>query len=54
MAIEQNIVCDNDDCRGGKHFQVCGNGHDICSLCVIEKGKESFCPICFNKAKLLR
>lgn len=50
---EERIVCDNDNCNGGKYFFKCGNGHDICSLCVVEVwGGKKFCPICIEKAKL--
>ena len=49
---EEIIRCDNDECQGGKHFLVCGNGHDICSLCNIRKGKKLYCPICLKNAEL--
>lgn len=50
MSREEVIQCDNPDCQGGKYFRTCGNGHDICSLCWVKKGK--YCPICLKKAEI--
>lgn len=56
MAREEHISCDNPDCHGGKHFFVCGNGHDICSLCKVsfdeDEDEALYCPVCLKSAEL--
>jgi len=54
MSRSEHIQCDNDNCKSGKYFKQCGNGHDICSLCWIEWKDEPLCPICLENARLIK
>lgn len=52
MSESIHIQCDNELCKDGKFFKKCANGHDICSLCWIQKGKKYYCPICLKDAEM--
>jgi hypothetical protein len=52
MTREERIICDNENCKDGKHYFICGNGHDICSLCLVTLQKKEYCPICLELARL--